>query len=800
MQQRLSNGDALRFSISSVPSSSSQGSGQEDCESLGDVYVWGEIWCDNTDGVNSLCSRTDALLPKSLESNFVLDVHQIACGVNHASLVTRQGEVFTWGEESGGRLGFGSHVDVSKPQPVEFLSTSSVNNVACGEYHTCAVSVSGDLFTWGDGTHNIGLLGHGTDVSHWIPKRVTGPLEGIEVISVACGTWHSALVTSSGKLFTFGIGSFGVLGHGNRENALYPREVQTLTLNGLKSIKVACGVWHSAAIIEIPGQSSSNAACRKLFTWGDGDKFRLGHGDKNVRLFPTLVKSLIDFNFQQIACGHTITIGLTTSGRVFTMGSTAHGQLGNHQTDGKLPFPVQNRLANEIVEDIACGSYHVAALTSRSEVFTWGKGENGRLGHGDTEDRKTPTLVESLKDRHVKSISCGSKFTASVCIHKWVSGADQSICSGCRQAFGFTRKRHNCYNCGLVHCHACSSNKILRAILAPVPGKPHRVCDSCFAKVKAAESAGNQTIIRKEIATSTRERVELRPSKYLFLPSKQPAKGIQAKHRKTDSLSQLKDISGSGTASSTLHGALNHIVTSQTTTVNSRPVSPSIGRPSSPLSEFSKSSVESLKKTNEFLNKEVLNLQGQVKNLKQKCEIHDAECVKQEKKAKESISLAAKETIKCNQVVQIVKSLAEQLKDISKAIPSETKDLSLMQEQAETLLRTYSAMKNSRSDHQPISKGSSFPDDNSAENVSRFSQIHLLKSKSMKEGEFDEKFEPGVYVTLVRNPDGTKVFRRIRFSKKRFGEHQAEEWWKLNQERVMKRYSTPSTDAPSSIS
>lgn len=47
--------------------------------------------------------------------------------------------------------------------------------------------------------------------------------------------------------------------------------------------------------------------------------------------------------------------------------------------------------------------------------------------------------------------------------------------------------------------------------------------------------------------------------------------------------------------------------------------------------------------------------------MKQKCEIHDAECLKQEKKAKESISLATKESFKCNQVVQVVKSIAEQV-------------------------------------------------------------------------------------------------------------------------------------------
>ncbi|RWV83148.1 hypothetical protein GW17_00055284, partial [Ensete ventricosum] len=404
MQLRASNGDGVRLSVSSAPSSSSQGSGPDDIESLGDVYVWGEVWSDGVllDGsANSICSKTDVLIPRSLESNVVLDVHQIACGVRHAALVTRQGEVFTWGDESGGQLGHGNDKDVSRPRLVESLVLWNMDYVACGEYHTCAISTAGDLFTWGDGTHNTGLLGHGNDVSHWIPKKVSGPLEGLQVLSIACGTWHSALTTSNGKVYTFGDGTFGVLGHGDRESVACPREVESLS--GLRTIKVACGVWHTAAIVEVMGQTGVNVISRKLFTWGDGDKYRLGHGDKEARLVPTCVPSLIDYNFHQLACGHNITVGLTTSGHVFTMGSMSHGQLGNPQSDGRVPCLVQERLVGELVEEIACGAYHVAVLTSRSEVYTWGKGSNGRLGHGDAEDRKTPTLVEALKDRHVKN-------------------------------------------------------------------------------------------------------------------------------------------------------------------------------------------------------------------------------------------------------------------------------------------------------------------------------------------------------------------------------------------------------------
>ncbi|MCE7766968.1 hypothetical protein GQL56_30550, partial [Pseudomonas putida] len=75
----------------------------------------------------------------------------------------------------------------------ESLSFCSIDFVACGEFHTCAVTMAGELYTWGDGTHNAGLLGNGTDVSHWIPKRISGPLEGLQVAAVTCGPWHTAL-------------------------------------------------------------------------------------------------------------------------------------------------------------------------------------------------------------------------------------------------------------------------------------------------------------------------------------------------------------------------------------------------------------------------------------------------------------------------------------------------------------------------------------------------------------------------------------------------------------------------------
>ncbi|KAF8772592.1 hypothetical protein HU200_005552 [Digitaria exilis] len=473
--------NSVRVSYSSAVSSSSYGSG-DDFDSLGDVLIWGKgvgAYASNTSG-NLHDLRSDTFSPKALESTFLLDIRSIACGSEHLVLVTRQGEIYSWGEESGGRLGHGVDADVCHPKLISVLSGINIESAAYGEFHTCAVSFCGDLYTWGDGTHCSGVLGHGNDTSHWIPKKVYGPLEGLRISSVSCGPWHTAIVTSLGQLFTLGDGIFGALGHGDRLNTNIPREVGSL--KGMRVLRAACGAWHTAAIAEVV-DFLDPAAAAKLFTWGDGDKGQLGHADREARLVPACVVSLLEPSFCLVACGHDTTVALTTSGQLYTMGSNAFGQLGNPKSDGKLPTVVGGIISSSFIEEIACGSHHISVLTSKAEVYTWGRGENGRLGHGDSVDRNTPTLVEALNDKHVKSVVCGADFTAALCLHKCASGLDQSACSACHLQFSFRRKRHNCYNCGLVFCKACSSRKSTKASLAPNSFNPYRVCDECYTKL-----------------------------------------------------------------------------------------------------------------------------------------------------------------------------------------------------------------------------------------------------------------------------------------------------------------------------
>ncbi|KAL0360378.1 UNVERIFIED_CONTAM: PH, RCC1 and FYVE domains-containing protein 1 [Sesamum radiatum] len=806
MQVKGSGSDAFRVSVSSAPSTSSHGSAQDDCDALGDVYIWGEVICDNVVKVgpeknaSSISTRADVLLPRPLECNVVLDVHYIACGVRHAALVTRQGEVFSWGEESGGRLGHGVGKDVTQPRLVESLTFCSVDFVACGEFHTCAVTMAGELYTWGDGTHNAGLLGHGSDVSHWIPKRISGPLEGLQVAMVTCGPWHTALITSTGQLFTFGDGTFGVLGHGNRENVLYPRESSHC-------------------------QSSASFSSGKLFTWGDGDKNRLGHGDKEPRLKPTCVPALIDYNFHKIACGHSLTVGLTTSGRVFTMGSTVYGQLGNPQSDGKLPCLVEDKLAAESVE-IACGAYHVAVLTSKNEVYTWGKGANG-------SSRKAPRAALAPNPSKPYRV-CDSCFVKLSKVAE--AGRNNRRNSGPRLS-GENKDRLDKADLRLAKS-ALPANFDLIKQLDIKAAKQGKKADT-FSLGRSSQVSLLQL---RETVMSTAVDVRRNVPKPILTPS----------------------------------------------SVSSRSVSPFSRKPSPPRSatpvpttsglSFSKSITDSLKKTNELLNQEVHKLRLQVESLKNRCEMQELELQQSAKKAQEAMTLAAEESAKCKAAKEVIKSLTAQLKDMAEKLPPGAYDPESLKlvylpnglepigthhpgaggersSGSDAITSSYlashpvtdSAMPNRTSGSSELLGDASGSNRSSlgaqalglatsngindrfdarlpnggGNNQSYRSSVSEsldgresgpyqdsetgLKSRnsvvpgnaSQIEAEWIEQYEPGVYITLVALRDGTRDLKRVRFSRRRFGEHQAETWWSENREKVYEKYNVRGSDKSS---
>lgn len=110
-----------------------------------------------------------------------------------------------------------------------------------------------------------------------------------------------------------------------------------------------------------------------VFMWGRGEDGQLGLGDTSDQDEPTYVDALRGVGVRQIACGSGHTVVLTTDGEVYTWGRGDDGRLGHGDNGWKYVPRITQSLAGQIVVQVTCGSYHTAAVTGNGDLYTWGK-------------------------------------------------------------------------------------------------------------------------------------------------------------------------------------------------------------------------------------------------------------------------------------------------------------------------------------------------------------------------------------------------------------------------------------------
>ena len=147
------------------------------------------------------------------------------------------------GTGKDGRLGLGSEEDMYTPEMVQSFDRRIVQ-IVCGGHHTAALDVDGNVWTFG--FDDDGRLGHGV-VGHQFLPLVIESLVRENIIQIACGCWHSAALSADGSIYTWGSCKSGQLGLGDKTSAHLPR----LCLQGLgdrKIREIACGTTHTVAV------------------------------------------------------------------------------------------------------------------------------------------------------------------------------------------------------------------------------------------------------------------------------------------------------------------------------------------------------------------------------------------------------------------------------------------------------------------------------------------------------------------------------------------------------------------------
>lgn len=118
----------------------------------------------------------------------------VATGSFHSGAVTEGGAVYMWGENSAGQCAVANQQHVPEPNPVSISDSETspliavrILQLACGEEHTLALSLSREIWAWGTGCQ-LGLITTTFPVTK--PQKVEH-LAGRVVLQVACGAFHS---------------------------------------------------------------------------------------------------------------------------------------------------------------------------------------------------------------------------------------------------------------------------------------------------------------------------------------------------------------------------------------------------------------------------------------------------------------------------------------------------------------------------------------------------------------------------------------------------------------------------------
>jgi len=253
---------------------------------------------------------------------------EIAVGNDFSLMVNSAGEMYSCGDGSSGPTGLGNETDVSVPTQVG--SDTNWATVAAGANYSLAIKTTGTMWGFGDGAEYKTGLGNTTDVD--VPTQIGSASNWLKA-----STSHesSFALKTDGTIWSWGNGSDGIQGHGTSgDNKSVPTQVGSRT----DWVEISSGGKTRGAIDD----------SGRLYTWGDGTDGSLGHGNTTDVNTPTQVGSLTNWSDILMVgqTGHTLAI--KTDGTLWSWGdnsegATEVGQLGQSISGGntKISSPVQ---------------------------------------------------------------------------------------------------------------------------------------------------------------------------------------------------------------------------------------------------------------------------------------------------------------------------------------------------------------------------------------------------------------------------------------------------------------------------
>lgn len=361
--------------------------------------------------VAAAVAREDSIL-----AGLQIDPQTISGGEHHTCALTLDGRAYCWGDGSKSQLGNGSNSSRNRPVAVSDPDDGPVHfaSISAGGGHTCALTIDGKAYCWG--LNGDGELGIGATGAQNKPVAVVDPEgDSPQYTSITTGYAHTCALATTGKIYCWGYNSSGMLGIGTNVAQNKPMAVLDTIDGGIQFAAVEAGYFHTCAL----------STAGRAYCWGSGSNGRLGNGGISTQRAPVAVAPpegepdpLI---FASISGGYEFTCGLTIAGKAYCWGRDNNGQLGNGELENQdKPVAVADPPDGATkYTSIATGSFHTCALTTTGKVYCWGNGEYGQLGDGNSgfeADRSEPMAVLDPTSGAVQftSLTTGNSHTCGV--------------------------------------------------------------------------------------------------------------------------------------------------------------------------------------------------------------------------------------------------------------------------------------------------------------------------------------------------------------------------------------------------
>ncbi len=350
----------------------------------------------------------------------------LAVGSNEVCGVKADGRVFCFGENNGGRLGIGSTRANASDSSVHVVGLSDAVQVATGLGRSCALRRNGTVACWGQ-------LGGQLEVSHPVPIEGFANLTSVAVGGsaggmVLCGRHADGTVSCAGE------NHIGQLGRGSRGDFdLAPAPVAGLT--DIEQVRV--GVDAACA-----RQSSG-----KVFCWGSGSRGQLGHGATQPSPSPVEVSGISDatdlgggsYNYCALRRGGAVACwGSNEDGQI------ANGKAGR-ENDAAAPVAVRGLRGASRLGD-STDSICVAMGNGEGRCWGANDFGQTGSGDAETDDVMAPVVfkrddvaVQALGN--VLQMGCGWNFCCAMHAQGGVSCAGSTPIGGSGGFLGISNRR-----------------------------------------------------------------------------------------------------------------------------------------------------------------------------------------------------------------------------------------------------------------------------------------------------------------------------------------------------------------------